>query len=62
MIEHGNQGDAKASGGWDVTSEGSGQNAFLMQVLAENVWIGDAIQAELKADDLRRVMEDELVG
>ena len=45
-----------------MTSEGSGSNASLEHALAENVWVEDAIQAELKADGLMRVMEDELVG
>jgi hypothetical protein len=34
----------------------------MVQELVENVWVGDEITVEFKADSMMRIAEDELVG
>ena len=45
-----------------VAAEKNGLTQAMVQELVENVWVGDEITVEFKADSMMRIAEDELVG
>ena len=45
-----------------VAAEKNGLTQAMVQELVENVWVGDEIMVEFKADSMMRIAEDELVG
>jgi hypothetical protein len=45
-----------------VAAEKNGLTQAMVQELVENIWVGDEITVEFKADSMMRIAEDELVG
>lgn len=45
-----------------VAAERSGLTQAMVRELVENVWVGDEITVEFKADGMMKTVEDELVG
>ena len=45
-----------------MAAEKNGLTQAMVQELVENVWVGDEITVEFKADSMMRIAEDELVG